>query len=119
MNPSTLTNFVYLFRAGEGQWMDTILYIFGLTVTALILLAAHWFPWPRKIHRLEAYCIGIGAILAGQAVWLCCKGEWRLWLALTAFSVAAGTVVGGAYAVDALLKYRVRRMLNGRDELEG
>ena len=99
--------------------MNTITYIFGLTVTALILLATHWFPWPRKIHRLEAYSIGVGAILMGQAVWLCCKGEWRLWLALAAFSLVSGAAVGGAYAIDALLKYRVRRLLNGRNDYEG
>jgi len=99
--------------------MNTLTYVFGLTVTALILLAAHWFPFPRKIHRLEAYCIGVAAILAGQAIWLCCAGEWRLWLALTAFAVVSGAAVGGAYAVDALLKYRVRKRLDGRDDFEG
>jgi len=93
--------------------MNTITYIFGLTVTALILLAAHWFPWPRKIHRLEAYCIGVVAILAGQAIWLCCGGEWKLWLALASFSIVSGVAVGGAYAVDALLNYRVKRIING------
>ena len=99
--------------------MDTLTYIFGLTVTALILIAAHWFPFPRKLHRLEAYSIGIAAILVGQAIWLCCAGEWKLWMAIAAFSVVSGAAVIGAYAIDTLLKYRVRRQLNGRDELEG
>ncbi len=59
-------------------------FVFGTTLTGLLLLVGHWFPWPRRLHRLLAYCYGVASILAGAAVWLGALGLWRVLAGLLA-----------------------------------
>jgi hypothetical protein len=113
MDPSTLREF----GRGEGvnelfarEWFD------GLVTTVSLLLIQHWFPWPRKLHRLETYTLGIGAILAGVYVWMQRAGCIEQWVELFVFCVISGVVVCASYFVDWLLKQRVKNLVkNGRD----
>ena len=102
-------------------------FYFGLTVTVLLLIGMHWFPWPRKLHRLETYQLGLSAILIGQLVWLGCVGNdvieesgWTVYLVLVGWVVVSGAVVKGTYAIDDILRNRAeakwRRLKNGCDE---
>lgn len=73
---------------------------YGLIITALLLALAHFFPWPRRLHRLAAYVIGVGAILLGVYVWL---GNGEVWRGLLVFAVVAGATTGLCYGIDWLL----------------
>ena len=88
--------------------MFGIEFAFGLTLTALLLLVGHWFPWPKRLHRLLAYTYGVGAILAGAAIWLILQNLWGLWLGIVAFAVVGGIVTGLAYGIDGLLNLWLR-----------
>lgn len=81
----------------------------GLTVAGLGYLAQHWFPWPRKLRRLEAYAIGTLTLWIGMAIWRAPSREF--WLSC-AFPLVAGLAVGGAYAYDAIRNLIVRAHLN-------
>jgi hypothetical protein len=83
-------------------------FAFGLTLTALLLAAGHWFPWPKRLHRLLAYTYGVGAILAGAAIWLGLLGLWTTWLGFLAFAVIGGAVTALAYGIDGLLNLWLR-----------
>lgn len=88
--------------------MFGIEFAFGLTLTSLILLVGHWFPWPRRLPRLLAYAYGVGAILAGTAIWLGLLGLWSTWFGLLAFAVIGGAVTAIAYGIDRLLNLWLR-----------
>lgn len=89
---------------------------FGLTVTGLALLVGHWFPWPRRLHRLAAYCYGVASIGVGTAIWLGLRGEWVLLGELVLFAVVGGLATAGGYGVDWLLNQWQRSRLDERDE---
>lgn len=72
----------------------------GLTITALILLVEHWFPWPKKPGYLERYAMGCGAIYIGLLIWLGPQQQWILLLQLLAFYLISGAVTTGAYYHD-------------------
>lgn len=72
----------------------------GLSITVLFLLVGHWFPWPRPLPRLHAYTYGVGAIIAGVAIWKIPQGDWVTPLGLVVMSAAAGFAVWFGYAVD-------------------
>jgi hypothetical protein len=94
------------------EWVD------GVLTSVFLLLIQHWFPWPRKLHRLETYCLGVGAILAGVYVWMSRAGQIRQWVELFAFCVISGFAVSGSYLLDWLLKMRAKSRFdpnNGRD----
>ena len=81
-----------------GAW-----FIVGLVMMAGLLLIEHWFPWPKRLHRLWAYPLGVGAILIGVAVWLTQCGFGRLVPGFVGFALVAGIVVYGAYGIDWLV----------------
>jgi hypothetical protein len=83
-------------------------FAFGLTITALMLLVGHWFPWPKRLHRLAAYAYGVGAILFGTAIWLGLQGLWTTWLGIVAFAVVGGLTTGMAWGIDGLLNLWLR-----------
>lgn len=95
--------------------MFGVSFAFGLTLTALLLAAGHWFPWPKRLHRLLAYAYGVGAILAGTAIWLGLLGLWSLWLGLLAFAVISGVTTGLAYGIDRLLNLWLRTRSHERN----
>lgn len=89
----------------------------GVAVTVLLLVATHWAPWPRKLHRVEAYVIGIASMLAGQAIWLGSLNQWDTWFGLVGWAAASGLAVIFAYTVDWLLRLRIAAKMknDGRD----
>lgn len=88
----------------------------GLIVMTLLLLTAHWFPWPVKLHRLGAYTLGVAAILAGTGVWLQANAIWR---GLVVFAVVGGAVTGLAYLVDYALRARIARQVADERDYRG
>jgi hypothetical protein len=84
---------------------EELRYIAGLTVTGSLLAAEHWFPWWRKLHRLEAYTLGVLAILLGQGIWLKFDQRWRR---SAAFAAIAGAVVYAAWGYDTIANARAR-----------
>jgi hypothetical protein len=78
----------------------------AVTITALVLAVQHWFPWWRKLRRLEAYTLGTAAVLAGQGVYL---GFNRAWRKLALIAGLGGLVVFGAYLYDWCANQRARR----------
>lgn len=87
---------------------EPILYAAGLFVTVAILAIAHWFPWPARLHRLAAYAIGVGAILAGVAVWLIPTGQAALFWQFAAFAVAGGIITAVCWGIDWILNQMQR-----------
>jgi len=95
-------------------------YAYALGGTALIIFVAHWFPWPRRLHRLIAYAIGVTSILSGLAIWLIpspfpcvLTGEgpgmgagatgFIIWLMIMGIAFAAGLATALAWFVDWVL----------------
>ena len=93
-------------------------FIFGLSVTTLLLLVEHWIPFARKCHQIINYIMGSTAILIGVAVWLGIEGQWLTLIKLTAFYVAGGLAVVAAYLYDrhANMTQRLRMYEHGRNE---
>ena len=94
------------------EWFD------GLVVTISLLFIQHWFPWPRKLHRLETYMLGVGAILAGVYVWMLRAGCIEQWIELFVFCLVSGASVCISYLIDWLLKMRANSRFdksNGSD----
>lgn len=89
----------------------------GLVVMALLLLLAHFFPWPARPHRLAAYSIGVGAILLGVLIWL---GAGEIWRGLVAYAAVAGLATGLGYGIDAVLRLaqqlRIGQVDDGRSD---
>ena len=79
-----------------------------VTLSALLIFAAHWFPWPmvfgRRLKRLEAYAAGTLAIFvpatlavfAGLDVLDAIDTLTLFWLAL----VGAGSATFAAWGID-------------------
>jgi hypothetical protein len=84
----------------------------GLALTAALLAALHWFPWFRKLHRLEAYSLGTASIVAGQGVYLGFDARWRK---LTAFSIIGGLVVYWAWLYDGIANQHARQLAGRAD----
>ena len=82
----------------------------------MALWIQHWFPWWRKLHRIEAYILGVGAILIGQGVWLLKEGRQAEWLELVTFCAVSGAAVGLSYGVDWLLNLRLKAQLKDGDD---
>ena len=89
-------------------------YIGGLVITGLLLVGGHFFPWPRRLGRLQAYTYGIGAMYAGLLFWL---GWGPEFCRLLAFALVAGLVTLASYHYDRHRNLTIRaRMADGRDE---
>jgi hypothetical protein len=101
-------------------------------LAALILLVEHWFPWQmllgRRLHRLEAYVLGVLAMVLPLTGLFCVWGE--MWAAIGLWVVigAGGLAVMAAYAVDGALlarrraieaEERERELIHGEDEQSG
>lgn len=82
-------------------------------VSALLLLAGHWFNWRLVfgglMPRLWAYIYGVLAIMLPLLGLLAVWREWRAMAAATVISVASGSAVVLAYLVDAALLRTVER----------
>ena len=83
--------------------MYNVWFVVGLLSMAALLLIEHWFPWPKRLHRLFAYPLGTGAILVGVAIWLEQTGYGHLIRGIIGFALVAGIVVYGAYGIDWLV----------------
>lgn len=83
-------------------------FLLGLLIAGLLLAVAHWFPWPKGLHQLVAYVIGVAAILTGAGIWLLPAGYGWVWLGLASFAVVSGAVTGICWGIDALLKLWVK-----------
>jgi hypothetical protein len=88
-------------------------FVVGIAATVLLLAVGHWFPWPRKLRRLESYTYGTGCLLAGQAVWLAGSGQLDIWLGLLIFGLAGGLVTVLAYSYDLHRNTEVNRKAVG------
>ena len=84
----------------------------GMAVTGLGMAVLHWFPWPRKLRRLEAYALGTGSVLLGQFLWL---GWCDTFLLLAAFPLAAGIVTALGWWYDRYANLSQRVKLHERD----
>ena len=96
-------------------------YVVGLASMAALLLIEHWFPWPKRLHRLYTYPLGVSAIFIGIAIWLTQSGYGELVAALIPFAIVAGIVVYGAYGIDWVVlqirkAWKAERMM--RDDAE-
>ena len=79
-----------------------------ITLSALLIFAAHWFPWPlvlgRKLRRLEAYAAGTmaifipatAAVFAGLTYLDALDTLLMFWLALA----GAGGATLAAWGID-------------------
>lgn len=89
------------------------MFLVGLVITVLLLLVGHWFPWFKRLTRIQAYVYGTLSILVGQAVWLGLQSVifWQV----AAFAVLGGSAVWAAYQYDWLANKIARRcLLRGR-----
>lgn len=87
-------------------------------IAALLLFVEHWFPWQlvigRELPRPAAYILGVLAMvlpLSGLFIyWLSTPPELPLayLIALWAVVASGGLAVLGAYALDGLLRLRIR-----------
>ena len=78
----------------------------GVTATAALLAAEHFFPWWNKLPRLVAYSLGTAAILAGQGIY---AGFDRKWRRLAIIAMAGGLVVMASWLYDELAKGWAKR----------
>jgi len=88
--------------------MNPTSFAFGLVVTALSLIALHWFPYYRRLHVIGNYILGVLAIFAGVTIWL-----WGnpILLHVWAFPVIGGASVVLCYLIDCVLNLRVKAVL--------
>jgi hypothetical protein len=84
-------------------------FTFGLTVTALSLIALHWFPYYRRLHVIGNYVLGVLAIFIGLTIWL-----WgnSILIQAWAFPVVGGAAVTLCYLIDRVLNLQVKARLN-------
>lgn len=75
--------------------------IFGLIVTSLSLIGLHYLPYPKRLHAIGNYVLGVGAIFIGMMIW---NGDLTMW----AFPVCGGATVVLCYGYDHWLNLRVR-----------
>ena len=94
----------------------------GIMVTAvcaaLAQIALHYAPWNmalgRRLPRLAAYALGVLGMAVPLAVLLIAWQRWDELIAGALVIGASGAAVGGAYALDHVL----RRMALARDLAE-
>ena len=90
-----------------------IRFTIATAISGLSLIALHYFPWQRlirrKLHRLEAYVIGVVAITAGfGAAWSAVPGGNPI-LLLLASEAAGGFATAACYGIDWLLELKAER----------
>src|SRR5262245_39425494 len=86
------------------SFLDGLIILSGCTLTSLLLLVEHWFPWKRflgqELHRLTAYTIGVSTIYAGFFLTCFLVGDLRSAWTLAVIIIASGLTVYGAWYVD-------------------
>jgi Na+/melibiose symporter-like transporter len=90
-------------------------------LSALIILVGHYFPWPRKMHRPEAYSYGIIAIMVPYSV-VCIASQWYAQMIVAwCLVAAAGFATLTAYAYDwAMRAHNTLKAVDGeRHEARG
>jgi hypothetical protein len=92
--------------------------VFGVGLTVLLLLVGHWFPWPVKLHRLAAYTVGSGSVLAGAALWLLLSNQGGILFGLIVLYAAGGATTALAYVIDNALRARVLNKVLSNDSYE-
>lgn len=92
----------------------------GVTITALLLLVGHWFPWRKPLTRVEAYIYGVVSIFVGFAIGRLMVSDWITPAWLGAVCVGGGLAVLGAYGIDRLfvLIDQAHRAESDDDELQ-
>jgi len=73
----------------------------GVAFCGVALVALHYFPWPKRLTRPQAYIVGTLAIIAtfsGVCIYL---AWWLPLAAIWAITVGAGIAVLMCYAYDA------------------
>ena len=91
----------------------------GMLVTALALGVGHWFPWVRRLRRIEAYVYGGCSLWLGFAVWRLLNGDWETIIGMLAIGISGWLAVVGAYRLDEVVR-RIRQAHNAEvvdDEL--
>ena len=82
--------------------MTILAFAFGTSLTVLLLAVGHWFPWPRRLSRLQAYIYGVGCLASGYTLWRLLVGDWLTVIGLWIIVVLGGLTVIGAYWLDDL-----------------
>jgi hypothetical protein len=113
------------FNSGDFQMstdlqLRLVVVFLVLALSALSLSTLHWFPWPTRLKRIEAYALGVvvllgvpvGAMVITHAAGLM-YGQLFWAGLLVANAIVGGTTVILAYAVDK------RRPLNLEDVHRG
>lgn len=86
-----------------------IMSIFAASLVAGLTMASlHWFPWPRQLHRVEAYAMGLGGVLTAFTMLAVLYAWWVELIALWAIALAAGCVTVLCYAYDSWRAWRNR-----------
>jgi len=100
------------------QW-EIITFIMGVTLTVLLLAVGHWYPWTRKLPRVQAYIYGTVSLLTGFTVWRGLTGDWVTVAGIWAIAGAGGLTVILAYRIDrfVLAERQAQMTKRGDDEL--
>ena len=77
--------------------------IIAALLAALLLLVGHWFPWPLRLSRIQAYIFGVASIFGGFALWRALNQDWITSAGLLAICLVSGAAVKGAYALDSTI----------------
>lgn len=80
----------------------------GAALTVLLLLVGHWFPWVKRLSRIQAYTSGVASILTGFALWRLLNRDWMTPAGLLLIAAVAGIAVKAAYEIDQIT-IRVRQ----------
>ena len=76
----------------------------GAMLTALILAVGHWFPWVKELDKIPCYIYGVASILLGFTLWRLLNLDWETPVGLFAICCAGGSMVIGAYRIDAWVR---------------
>lgn len=92
--------------------MTLLSFAFGAMLTLLLLAVGHWFPWPRRLTRIQAYIYGVTCITSGFSLWRLLMGDWLTTIGLWLLAIGGGIVVIGAYWIDDVI-VRLRKADKG------
>jgi len=95
---------------------DHALLTAGTLTTCGLLAAGHWFPWWRKLNRIQAYVYGVLAILVGQGLYMRWDQRWRK---AALIACAAGTTVVSAYLYDTMANHTAMVAAGGDSAADG
>ena len=82
--------------------MTLLGFAFGAMLTLLLLAVGHWFPWPKRLTRIQAYIYGVSCITLGFSLWRLLNGDWLTTVGLWLMAIGGGIVVIAAYWIDDL-----------------